>query len=83
MVFANHGKEDVIYPITVKKIAQAQEDDTVLKKLSKTAKYSTQFVEDTQVFCKDDMIVTPKVLQLRAISLYYHYSQHPGHTCLE
>jgi hypothetical protein len=35
-VFANHSKEDVIYPLTVKEIAQAQEDDSVLKKLSKT-----------------------------------------------
>ena len=29
MVFANHSKEDVIYPLTVKEIAQAQEDDLV------------------------------------------------------
>ena len=41
MVFANHSKEDVIYPSTVQEIAQAQEDDVVLKKLSKTDKYST------------------------------------------
>ncbi len=27
MVFANHSKEDVIYPLTVKEIAQAQEDN--------------------------------------------------------
>ena len=30
MVFANHSEEDVIYPLTVKEIAQAQEDDLVL-----------------------------------------------------
>ena len=35
MVFVNHNEEDVIYPLTVKEIAQAQEDK-VLKKLSKT-----------------------------------------------
>ena len=29
MVFANHSKKDVIYPLTVKEIAQAQEDDVV------------------------------------------------------
>jgi hypothetical protein len=44
MVFANRSEEDVIYPLTVKEIAQAQKDDTVLKKLSKTDKYSTQLV---------------------------------------
>ena len=60
MVFANHSKEDVIQPLTVKEIAQAQKDDAVLKKLSKTDKYSTQLVEDTQVLCKDGKIVTPK-----------------------
>jgi hypothetical protein len=32
----NHNEEDVIYPLTVKEIAQAQEDNSVLKKLSKT-----------------------------------------------
>ena len=41
MVFANHSEEDVIYPRTEKGIAQAQKDDLVLKKLSKTDKYST------------------------------------------
>jgi hypothetical protein len=36
MVFANRSEEDVIYPLTVKEIAHAQDDDAVLKKLSKT-----------------------------------------------
>jgi hypothetical protein len=36
MVFANHSEEDVIYPFTGKEIAQAQEDDSVLKKQNKT-----------------------------------------------
>ena len=35
MVFANRSKEDMIYPLTVKEIALAQEDNLVLKKLSK------------------------------------------------
>ena len=34
-VLANHSEEDVIYPFTAKEIAQAQEDNSVLKKLSK------------------------------------------------
>jgi hypothetical protein len=83
MVFTNCSKEDVIYPLTVKEIAQAQENDSVLKKLSKTDKYSTQLVEDTQVQCKDGKMVIPKVLQCRAVSWYHHCLQHPGHTCLE
>ena len=83
MVFTNHSEEDVIYPLTVKEIAQTQEDNLVLKKLSKTDKYSTQLVEDTQAFCKDGKMVIPKVLQRQAVSRYHHYLQHPGHTCLE
>ena len=39
MVFVNCSEENVIYPLTVKEIAQAQEDDLVLKKLSKTDKF--------------------------------------------
>ena len=77
------SKEDVIYPLTVKEIAQAQENDSVLKKLSKTDKYSTELVEDTRVLCKDGKMVTPKVLQRRAVSWNHRYLQHPGHTCLE
>jgi hypothetical protein len=38
MVFANHSEEDAMAPLTEKEIAQAQEDDAVLKKLSKTEK---------------------------------------------
>jgi hypothetical protein len=63
LVFANRSKEDVIYPLTVKEIAQAHKDDAVLKKLSKHDKYSTQVVEDTQVLCKDSKMVIPTVLQ--------------------
>ncbi len=82
-VFANHRKVDVIYLLTVKEIALTQEDNSVLKKLSKTDKYSTQLVEDTQVLCKDGKMVIPKVLQCRAICWYHHYLQHAGHTSLE
>ena len=53
MVFVNCSKEDVIHLLTVKEIAQTEKDDAVLKKLSKTDKYSMQVVEDTRVLCKD------------------------------
>jgi hypothetical protein len=83
LVFANCSEEDVIYHLTVKEITQAQENNAVLKILTKTYKYSTQLVEDTQVLCKDSKMVIPKVLQHRAVSWYQHYLQHPGHTHLE
>jgi hypothetical protein len=83
MVFANCSEEDVNCPLTVKKIAQAQEEDAALQKLSKTDKYSTQLIEGTQVLCKDGKMVIPKFLQRRAVSWYHHYLQHPGHTRIE
>jgi hypothetical protein len=72
MVFANCIEEDVFYPLIVKEIAQAQKVNAVLKKLSKTNKYSPQLVEDTQVLCNDGKIVIPNVLQCTAISWYHH-----------
>ena len=67
MVFANPNEEDVIYLLTVKEIALAQERDLVLKKLTKMEKYSTLLVEDTEVLCKDVKMVISKVLQYRAV----------------
>ena len=81
LVFANHSKEDVIYPLTVREIAQAQKLDASLKKFND--QYSTQLVENTEVLCKDGKMVIPVALQHRAVSWYHHYLQHPGHTRLE
>ena len=64
MLFTDHSKEEVIYLLTIKELAQAQEDDGVLKKLSKTHKYSAQWVDDSQVFCKDGKMDVPKLLSI-------------------
>ena len=66
MVFANLSEEDVIYPLTVREIAQAQKLDASLKKLND--QYSTQLVEDTEVLCKDGKMVIPAALQHHAVS---------------
>ena len=81
LVFANRSEEDVIYPLTVREIAEAQKLDASLKKLKD--QYSTQLVESTQLLCKDGKMIIPKELQHRAVSWYHHYLQHPGHTRLE
>eukprot|EP00804_Cyclotella_cryptica_P026501 CCRYP_008142-RA/>CCRYP_008142-RA protein AED:0.35 eAED:0.35 QI:32/-1/0/1/-1/0/1/0/89 len=60
LVFANHSYEDVIYPLTVKEIAQAQTTDATLQKHSRHDKYSIQLVEDTHLLCKDGRMVIPK-----------------------
>eukprot|EP00804_Cyclotella_cryptica_P008994 CCRYP_003093-RA/>CCRYP_003093-RA protein AED:0.16 eAED:0.18 QI:0/0/0/1/0/0/2/0/370 len=64
LVFANHSKEDVIYPLTVREIAEAQKLDASLKTLKD--QYSTQLVESTHLLCKDRKMVIPKNLQHRA-----------------
>jgi hypothetical protein len=70
LVFANHSKEDVVYPLTTHEIAEAQKLDASLKKLKD--QYSTQLVKSTEILCKDGKIVISKALQHRAVSWYHH-----------
>eukprot|EP00804_Cyclotella_cryptica_P023410 CCRYP_000514-RA/>CCRYP_000514-RA protein AED:0.67 eAED:0.21 QI:0/0/0/1/1/1/2/0/241 len=78
-VFANQSKEDSIYPLTTREIAEAQqEDDSLLDK-----SYSTQLVENIKVLCKDGKMVIPKSLQHCAVAWFHHYLQHPGTKRLE
>ncbi|KAL3781033.1 hypothetical protein HJC23_007929 [Cyclotella cryptica] len=81
LVFANRSEEDVIYPLTVREIAEAQKLDASLKTMKD--QYLTQLVESTELLCKDGKMIIPKDLQHRAVSWYHHYLQHPGHTRLE
>ena len=83
LVFANSNEEEVIYPLTVKEIAQAQQDNPNLQALAAKDKYTMKLVENTKVLCKDDKLVIPAALHHRAVSWYHHYLQHPGSTCLE
>eukprot|EP00804_Cyclotella_cryptica_P012131 CCRYP_009831-RA/>CCRYP_009831-RA protein AED:0.17 eAED:0.19 QI:0/0/0/1/0/0/2/0/493 len=80
-VFVNCSKEDVIYPLTVQEIAQAQKLDASLKTLKD--QYSTQVVKSIELLCKDGKVIIPKELQHCTVSWYHHYLQHPGHTRLE
>eukprot|EP00804_Cyclotella_cryptica_P031176 CCRYP_011778-RA/>CCRYP_011778-RA protein AED:0.33 eAED:0.33 QI:0/0/0/1/0/0/5/0/523 len=82
LVFANHSKEDVIYPLTVQDIAEAPKLDASMK--TPTPKDSTtQLVKSTELLWKDGRMIIPKDLQHPAVSWYCHYLQHPGHTWLE
>eukprot|EP00804_Cyclotella_cryptica_P027243 CCRYP_014358-RA/>CCRYP_014358-RA protein AED:0.29 eAED:0.29 QI:0/-1/0/1/-1/1/1/0/109 len=65
LAFANRSKEDVIYPLTVREIAEAQKLDASLKTLKD--QYSTQLVESTHLLCKDGKMIIPKDLQHRAV----------------
>ncbi len=88
-MFATHGEEDKIYPLTIIEIAKAQKERSNLKiyykQNAKTPEkgMSFQLIENTKNLCKEDKIVIPASLQHRAVSWYHHYLQHPGHSRLE
>ena len=62
LVFANSNKNEVLYPLTVKEIAQPQQDDCNLQALGIKDKYTIQLVENTKLLCKDNMLVVPATL---------------------
>jgi hypothetical protein len=63
--FANHGKEDKIYPFTTIEIAEAQHKDQELKAYYKKnaivpkKDICLQLVEDTKVLCKNGKLIIP------------------------
>jgi len=83
LVFANRSEEEVIYPLTMQEIVDAQQKPPRLQLLARDESFTTQLVENTQILCKGMVMVLPTALQYRAISWYHHYLQHPGTTQLE
>jgi hypothetical protein len=84
-VFANHSKEDKIYPLTTEEIAEANQADEFLKHFFKRNAVIDQgleikLIENTTCVCKDGWLVIPKPLQVHAVEWYHYYLQHPGHT---
>ena len=79
-VFANHSKENSIYPLTTREIAELQSKDTQLVTLTTHDGYSTKLVENIKVLCKDGKLVnlrTSKMKQLLGImSAYSIWGQH-------
>jgi hypothetical protein len=82
-VFANSSEDNAIYPLTVPEIAEAQDDDVTIKKLSKKKDYSYELIDNVKILCKDGKLVIPNKLQNRAVGWYHHSLQHPGTTRLE
>jgi hypothetical protein len=87
-VFANHSKEEEIFPLTTPEIAEAQKTDSKLKHCFKCNAVldkglDVRLVDDTYIVCKDGRMIIPKPLQRRTMLWYHHYLQHPGHTQLE
>jgi hypothetical protein len=87
-VFANHSKEEEIFPLTTPEISEAQQADIKLKHcLRRNAVLDkgleVRLVDNTCVVCKDGKMIIPKPLQRGAVLWYHHYLQYPGHTQLE
>ena len=68
LVFANRSEEEVIYPLTLNEIAEAQLSDPSIQKLASGKRYTMQLAETTQVLCKGAAMVLPTALRHRAIS---------------
>jgi hypothetical protein len=71
-VFANHSKEDKIYPLTSEEIAEAQQADASLKHLFKLNAVIDQgleikLIENTTCVYKDGRLVIPKPLLVHAV----------------
>ncbi len=80
-MFANHSKEEEIFPLTTPEIAEAQKADVKLKHYFRhnavlDKGLEVRLVGDTYVVCKDGKMIIPKPFQ----KWYHHYLQHPGHT---
>ncbi len=62
-MFATHGEEDEIYPLTIIEIAEAQKKDQNIKiyykQNAKTPekRMSFQLIENTKVLCKEDKMI--------------------------
>ena len=90
-MFANHGKEDEINPLTTIaiEIAEAQRKDQEIKVFyKKNARLPKkdmclQLIEDEKVLCKNGKLIIPASLQHKAVAWYHHYLQHPDHSHLK
>ncbi len=82
-MFANQSKENTIYLLTIREIAEAQKHDIDFSTMTDRYGYTTQLIENTKVLCKHGKMVFSKSLQHYAVAWFHHYLQHPETTCLK
>jgi hypothetical protein len=87
-VFANRSKEEEIFHLTTKEIAEAQKTNDKLKhcfncNVVMDKGLEVGLVDNTHVVCKEGGMLIPKLLQWCAVLGYHHYLRQPGHTHLE
>ena len=83
LVFANHSKENAVYPLAVSEIADSKSADITMGLLKNHPSYAIQLVKNNTILSNYGKLVIPKDLQDRAVAWYHHYLQHPGSTHLE
>jgi hypothetical protein len=81
-VFANHSKEEDIFPFTTKEIAKAQKADKKIKHCFKSNTVldkglEVSLIDNTYVVCKNGRMIIPKPLQRCTVLWFHHYLQHP------
>ena len=57
LVFANRSKDEDVFPLTIKKIAEEQHSDKSLHALLSDDNYKMLLIENTKVFCKYGKLV--------------------------
>ena len=83
--------DDKVYPLTTRKIAEAQREDAVYAKYFSTAheRFRPVVIDDVEILVREDLegeqykLVIPGTLRKRALQWYHHFLQHPGATRLE
>ena len=75
LVFVNQNKEDSIYPLMTREIAEVQHDDETSKTMLER-KHPARW--KPKVHCKDGKMVIPASLQHCVVAWFHHYLQHPG-----
>ncbi len=83
LMFANRSKENSIYPLTTREIAELQTREAQLQSLTTQDGYSKKLVANIKVLCKDAKLAIPKDLQDRVDAWYHHYLQHLESTQFE
>jgi hypothetical protein len=85
LMFANHGKENRIYPLSTIEIIKHKRKITrsILKRCENSnVDLRFQLVEDIKCYIKMK-INHLSISTDRAISWYHHYIQHPSRSCLK
>jgi hypothetical protein len=67
LVFANCSKENAMYLLTIREIAESQSAGITMEQLRTKPGYSVQLVESTMILCKDGKLVIPRIQKIEQL----------------